>query len=397
MVRLLKFNNPEEIKSKMQQIGVDRYGVDIMLPKTNMLLLEVDKLSSIGANILKQELLSLGADAAVSRASITGKSQESPVFIFGTYAQLNRLTEKLKKQPFGLNRIGLGITGILQNAYNCDFKIRARNHRLDLTKKTHIMGIVNVTPDSFSGDGLYGEGIDSILAHAQELVREGADILDVGGESTRPGSKSVPLKEELKRTIPVIKSLSKKVTVPISIDTYKSEVAKRALDNGASIVNDISGLRFDSKMAKVISRSKAAVVIMHIKGRPRRMQRDPRYKDVVGEIISYLEHSIDIARNAGIAADRIIVDPGIGFGKTLAHNLTILRKLSEFKSLGYPLLIGVSRKSFIGNILGLPTYERLVGTIACVAYAINEGASIVRAHDVKEISQVTKIINNIMR
>ena len=150
MVRLLKFNNPEEIKSKMQQIGVDRYGVDIMLPKTNMLLLEVDKLSSIGANILKQELLSLGADAAVSRASITGKSQESPVFIFGTYAQLNRLTEKLKKQPFGLNRIGLGITGILQNAYNCDFKIRARNHRLDLTKKTHIMGIVNVKPDSFS-------------------------------------------------------------------------------------------------------------------------------------------------------------------------------------------------------------------------------------------------------
>ena len=397
MLRILKFDNLKEVKSEMQKIGVDRCGIDIMLPKTTMHLLEVDRLPTIGANILKQELLSLGADAAVSRASITGRSQKTPVFIFGTQAQLSRLSEKLKRQPFGLDKIGLNIKEVLENSYKNDFKIKARNHTLNLTKKTYVMGVINVTPDSFSGDGLCELKIDSIIRHAEKMVKDGADILDIGGESSRPGAKPVSLKEELQRITPIIKKLSKRIKIPISIDTYKSAVAEQAIDNGASIVNDISGLRFDPKMAKVISKTKAAVVVMHIKGRPRNMQKNPRYKDVVGEVIDYLKNSLNIAQRAGVSQDKIIIDPGIGFGKTTKDNLTILKKLNEFKSLGFPLLIGVSRKSFIGNVLNVPVEQRLIGTAASVAFAVSRGANIVRVHDVKEISQVVKIINNITR
>ncbi len=264
----------------------------------------------------------------------------------------------------------------------------------DFSKRTYVMGILNVTPDSFSDGGRYFT-LDSALEHAMKMVEEGADIIDVGGESTRPGSEPVPVEEELRRVIPVIRELAKRTEVPISIDTYKSEVAKQALDNGAIIVNDISGLRFDEKMAEVVAEYKASLVLMHIKGTPKTMQQNPEYKDVISEIYSYLSESVDLAVGAGIR--QIIVDPGIGFGKRLVDNLEIIKRLREFKSLGYPILIGVSRKSFIGNILNLPVDQRLEGTAGAVAISVWNGANIVRVHDVKEMVRVVRIVDAIKK
>lgn len=269
--------------------------------------------------------------------------------------------------------------------------------RLDRAR-TQIMGIINLTPDSFSGDGLLvkGKSLKEIIGYVQDLVAQGADMIDVGGESSRPGAESVSVKEELERTIPVINRLSKRIKVPISIDTYKPEVARRALESGASVVNDITGLR-DSRMIKEIAKTRARVIVMHMKGMPGDMQRNPRYKSLIDEIIEYLEAAINRAEAGGIHRKRIIVDPGIGFGKTVKHNLEILHRLGEFKILGCPILVGPSRKSFIGKILRLPAQERLIGTLASLVAAVMNGANIVRVHDVKFAAQAVKIADEIVR
>lgn len=260
---------------------------------------------------------------------------------------------------------------------------------------TKVMGILNVTQDSFSDGGLYFDK-SSAINRANQMVDEGADIIDIGGESTRPGSEPVSAEEELRRTIPVIEALSKKITVPISIDTYKSEVAKSAIEAGASMVNDISGLRFDPKMPEIIAHYNVPVVIMHIKGTPKDMQQNPVYEALIPEIIEYLRDSISIAKKAGISDDKIIIDPGLGFGKTFEHNLEIICNLREFTLLKKPILIGPSRKAFIGNILGdVPVTERLEGTAAAVAISIMNGANIVRVHDVREMVKVARVADAI--
>lgn len=254
------------------------------------------------------------------------------------------------------------------------------------------MGILNVTPDSFSDGGLYLEK-EKAIEHAFFMVEEGADIIDIGGQSTRPGSIEVGEKEELKRVLPVLKGLVGKIKVPISIDTYSSNVALECLKEGAHMINDISGLRFSPNMAEVISRFNAGCVIMHIKGRPKNMQDNPTYDNLFGEIIEYLKKGIEIAENANIS--QIIIDPGIGFGKTLQDNLKLIKGLNKFKVLLKPILIGVSRKSFIGSVLNLPVDERFEGTAAAVSYAILKGANIVRVHDVGRIKRVVKMIDAI--
>ncbi len=261
-----------------------------------------------------------------------------------------------------------------------------------------IMGIINLTPDSFSGDGLLSKGVsdEQVLNYAQDLVEQGADIIDVGGESTRPGAKPVSIEEELNRTIPIIERLSKNIQIPISIDTYKPEVAHRALEKGAAIVNDISGLR-DQRMIEVIASSSARVVIMHMKGTPQDMQINPTYDSLIDEIIEYLDRAIDRASEAGISRDRIIVDPGIGFGKTVEHNLEILRNLDKFKALRCQILVGPSRKSFIGRILNLPPQERVIGTVASLVVAAMNGADIVRVHDVKFAAQALRLVGAILK
>ncbi|MDA8433234.1 MAG: dihydropteroate synthase [Nitrospiraceae bacterium] len=268
---------------------------------------------------------------------------------------------------------------------------------LDFSRKTYVMGILNVTPDSFSDGGLHFDASRAV-ERGLRMVDEGADIIDVGGESTRPGSEPLPLAEELRRVVPVIASLSARVSVPISIDTYKAEVARRALDAGASIVNDISGLRFDRDLAKVAAERKVPLVIMHIKGSPKNMQKDPAYIDLIPEILDYLRGSISIALKAGLPEEMIVVDPGIGFGKTFDHNLEILDNLERFASLGRPVLVGPSRKAFIGKILGdAPAQERVFGTAAAVTAAILNGANIVRVHDVKEMAEVAKVADAIRK
>jgi dihydropteroate synthase len=266
-----------------------------------------------------------------------------------------------------------------------------KNFCLDFSEKTHIMGVLNVTPDSFSDGGLFFDK-STAVKRALQMVEEGADIIDIGGESTRPGSEPITIEEELKRTIPVIEVLSKNVKIPLSIDTYKSEVAKRALDAGASLVNDISGLRFDPKMPEIVSEYKVPVVIMHIRGNPRDMQQNPVYEALIPEIMDYLRAGMIIARQAGISEDMIVIDPGIGFGKTFYHNLQIIHNLQEFALLRKPILIGPSRKAFIGKILGdAPVTERFEGTAAAVAISIMNGANIIRTHDVKEMVKVAKV------
>jgi dihydropteroate synthase len=265
---------------------------------------------------------------------------------------------------------------------------------IEFGKRTYLMGILNVTPDSFSDAGRFFDQTDAVL-HAFQMVKDGADIIDVGGESTRPGAEPVPVEEELRRVIPVVTKIRQKSRVPISVDTYKSQVAREALKAGADIINDISGLHFDPNMADVIAEAGASAVIMHIKGTPKDMQVNPHYNDVIKEIYEYLEEAVESARRKGIK--QIMIDPGIGFGKTVEHNLEIISRLDEFHKIGVPILIGVSRKSFIGKILETAVESRLEGTAAAVTASIIHGADIVRVHDVREMRRVALVADAIRR
>ncbi|MCX6166294.1 MAG: dihydropteroate synthase [Ignavibacteriae bacterium] len=258
------------------------------------------------------------------------------------------------------------------------------------------MGIINITPDSFSDGGKYFDGkinFDRILQDALKMEKDGADFIDIGGESTRPGSEKISKEEELERVIPAIELIKINSNVLISIDTYKSEVAEEALKTGADIVNDISGFRFDKNIAKVTAKYNATCILMHINGTPKNMQENPVYKNVVEEVYNYLSDSISIAKNAGIK--QIITDVGIGFGKNLQNNLDLIKNLSEFKKLGYPILLGVSRKRFIDNISPTHINERLEGTIAANVAGILNGANIIRVHDVLENKKAALIADNL--
>lgn len=264
------------------------------------------------------------------------------------------------------------------------------------TEKPLIMGIVNVTPDSFYDGGRYAAA-DKAIAHGLKLAEEGADLLDIGGESTRPGSSPVPEEEELKRVMPVIERLAREVKIPISVDTCKSAVAEKALAAGAQIVNDISALRFDRRLAEVVRSLQSGLVLMHMQGTPRDMQSAPCYCDTIAEIYRFLEERLEFCTSAGIEEDRLAVDPGIGFGKRLEDNLLILNRLSEFKKLNRPLLVGASRKSFLGKITGLPAEERLEGSLAAAVIACVNGANILRVHDVKETKQALEVAYAIVK
>ena len=274
-------------------------------------------------------------------------------------------------------------------------RLRLRKHSLELGKRTLIMGILNVTPDSFSGDGIYEDPAKAV-SYALGMVKEGADVVDIGGESSRPGSEPVNAKEELRRVAPVVKSLVE-CNVPISVDTYKPGVAREVLELGAHMINDITGLT-NPKMARLVADYEAGVVIMHMKGEPKTMQDNPIYESgVMEDVKDFLASQVSVAKDASIDAESIVIDPGIGFGKTVNHNVEIIRNLASLKDLEEPVMVGPSGKSFIGKILDLPVGQRLEGTLAAVVASVINGADIVRVHDVRECSRAIRITDAIFR
>ena len=354
------------------------------------------------ADILRKIVQSSDSGAGFGRAPLlfpghSSTETSASLILSGSPGQLKRFASAAALHDGFPACLSGKIDSLLDNYLRSDYKIDCRGNVLDLGLRTHVMGILNVTPDSFSDGGRFADA-GKALAHARDMVAAGADIIDVGGESTRPGAAPLPEDEELRRIIPVIQRLAAELAVPISVDTYKSSVAEKALRAGASMVNDISGLRFSPDMASVAAEHGAAVVIMHIKGTPRDMQQNPAYDDVIAEITAYLEKGIGIALKAGVDREKVLIDPGIGFGKTFEHNLAILGRLDELRGLGRPIVLGTSRKKFIGAVLGIPApEERVLGTAATVALGIERGASVVRVHDVQHMAQVARMTDAILK
>jgi len=395
-VRILSLASPGDCRTELARVGVDPAAIPIFLAKRDTLAILLEDLPCSTANIIKQTALAQGADCAMHRDVIRGRKRRSNVILFATRRALGRIGERLSEQPPTARACAERIRSLIRQHDNPHCVLKVRNVSLDLSERTYFMGIVNLTPDSFSDGGRYLDPNQAVV-HARKLIDSGADFIDLGAESTRPGAESVSARQELARLLPVLRDLRKRTDRFISVDTYKSEVARVCLQAGADVINDISGLRFDPKLAAVIARAGAASVVMHIKGKPRTMQRKPTYQDLMGEICEYLSGSIARAAKAGIPQEQVIVDPGIGFGKSVEDNFTILRRLGELKSLGQPILVGPSRKSFIGAALDLPVEERLAGTVAASVMAVANGASILRVHDVKEVKQAVVVAERIIR
>ncbi|NPA25382.1 MAG: dihydropteroate synthase [Deltaproteobacteria bacterium] len=380
----------------MRRIGTDTHGVSLMKNKMVHYSFRVGPLPPAAANIIKQEMLSVGGEAAVTRGVINCSAKDSDAILSATRKQFRKFCQKLRAQPFSLAQMADRIeTALRHQEKDKGLPFFCRGLDVDLKERSLVMGILNVTPDSFS-DGNRFLALDQALAQARKLLDEGADIIDIGGESTRPGAEQVEEQQELDRVIPVIESLRREFPeLPLSIDTYKSRVAAAALAAGADIINDISAFNFDPEMAGVAAASGAYACLMHIQGTPREMQKNPTYEDLFNEICAYFETAIGRALEAGMKREKLILDPGIGFGKTLEHNLLLLKHLRDFTGFGLPLLIGTSRKSFIAKLTEAPVAERLPGSLATVALALRNGANIARVHDVAATRQAVTVIDAI--
>ncbi|HHY97637.1 MAG TPA: dihydropteroate synthase [Firmicutes bacterium] len=396
-VRIIDIPDIKCAREEMERLSVSPEGIRIMAPKAVFRAVKLSQVPIKAAILLKQEMLAKGGEAATSEGVASLSVEAADVLLLGTLRQFDEALATLKRQPFGLREIADKIEEALRR---CESRylpeVKWNGHVFRPGARTYVMGIVNVTPDSFSDGGKYMDPFAAV-EHAKTLVAEGADIIDIGGESTRPGSERVPCDEELRRVIPVVERLSREINIPISVDTYKAEVARRAIEAGASVINDISALRFDPDLGRVAADFGVPVILMHMLGEPGTMQRNPQYHDVVSDIISFFEDAVERAISAGIKPEKIILDPGIGFGKLPEHNLEILRRLREFRALGYPILVGTSRKSFIARIVGQSIEERDDGTMATVALAIAGGADIVRVHDVKRTVRMVRMTDAIVR
>ncbi|WP_432822743.1 dihydropteroate synthase [Trichloromonas sp.] len=379
--RLLHVDTEAEARREILLIGADPAGAERMAAKMVRRLVKLSRVPCRAANVLKQEMLAVGGDAAVARGSVACSLPETDVILIGTLKQLRQLAGRLGDQPFGLRELADELRGLLARLDQVPDCLVGRSCRLSLDRP-RIMGILNVTPDSFSDGGRYSS-LQAALEKGRSLAQEGADIIDVGGESTRPGAQQVSAQEEIDRVVPVIEALSREVSCPLSVDTTKSVVAAAAVAAGADFINDISGLMFDPAMAAVAADNGSGLFLMHTRGRPETMQSVTRYQDLVAEVIDYLGKGIAMALQAGVSRDRLAIDPGIGFGKSVEGNLEILRRIGEFRSLGCPILLGTSRKSFIGKVLGEhDPARRLYGTLATVALGVAQGVMIHRVHDV---------------
>jgi len=395
--RAIDLSQPGALLREMRRMGVDPRGMELMAPKGEALAVRLEGIPVEVAHMLKQEMLSRGGDVALPKEAFFAGPRRVDALLIGTRRQFEALLSKLRLQPPLLPGMIEALEGALRAFEPRRVVVEARGRRLVFGERTLVMGIINATPDSFSGNGVYKD-VEAALRRAEQMVEAGADILDVGGESTRPGADPVPEEEERERVIPVVEAIVKRFDVPVSVDTYKARVAEEALDRGAWMVNDVTALRGDGRMAEVVARHRAPLVLMHMKGTPKTMQENPQYDDVVAEQFEFFRERIAAAVEAGIEEGKILIDPGIGFGKRLEHNIEILRRLREYRSLGRPVLVGPSRKSFIGMILGgLPPEERLEGTLAVLALAVARGADVLRVHDVKEAVRAIRVAEALER
>jgi dihydropteroate synthase len=385
--RILTVHSVAEAVRELTALHIDLAAAHRMVPKMVHHSLLVEEISCNEGYILKQEMQALGGDALLAGkpddfARTTGK-----VVLTGTKQQFRDLCSKLSLHPLPVHELSLTIERLLDFHRPSSMIWNIGSRTLAITNRPFIMGILNITPDSFSDGSLYFN-TERAFERALEMEDEGADIIDIGAESTRPYALPVSETEELRRIVPVLEKLAGRLKIPVSIDTYKSSVAREALMCGVEIVNDISGFTFDSRMAEVVASAKAGVVLTHTKGKPTEMQENTSYFSIVPEIITILQQAIFTAVSSGIAAESIVIDPGIGFGKSVAGNLEILHRLEDFSVLGRPILVGTSRKSFIGSILNREVGNRIFGTAATNALALANGASIIRVHDVREMRDV---------
>ncbi|WP_347489728.1 dihydropteroate synthase [Desulfoscipio sp. XC116] len=379
-----------EVWEEFKKVGADAAGSAIMAPKALHRLVKIYDLAPRQANIIKQEMLGKGGDAAVTRGTVDSSVEKTDVLLMGTEKQYRAVIKKLRMQPFKLAALAEQLKQTLDNLNGRQPReLICRDKKLTLGERTLVMGILNVTPDSFSDGGSY-DNIDAAIACARRLVDEGADIIDLGGESTHPGYEPISVEEELDRVIPVLQVLVREINLPVSVDTTKASVARRALEVGAHIINDQWSLRADRNMASVVAEYQVPLVMMH-------NQRGTEYRDLMGDMVRFFRESIAMAEQAGIVRENIIIDPGIGFGKTVQHNLEALRRLRELDGLGLPVLLGTSRKSLVGKTLDLPPDQRVEGTGATVALGIANGADIVRVHDVKEMVRVVRMTDAVVR
>lgn len=395
-VRILSVSSFPYLRVELAKIGVVDPDLQAIDDSGQHLLVKVEGLEAGLTLSLKKEVSALGGEV------FTSVEAGGAVFM-GTQAQMSFLIDRLASGPH--QAFAQELDSILERYFRPRPPLAVGGKTFHWGERTYIMGILNLTPDSFSGDGLAGH-IEMAVERGERMAEEGADIIDIGGESTRPGSFPISAEEEQARVLPVIERLVGRINCPVSIDTYKSQVAEKALAAGASIVNDVWGLRMDPALAEIAAMKQAPLILMHNRSRPKDEVQSERlggrylgveYKDLMGEIIGELAESSGWARAAGVEDSRIIVDPGIGFGKTVEQNLELMRRLPELRVLGYPLLVGPSRKSFIGYTLDLPVEERLEGTAAAVALAIAGGADIVRVHDVKQMARVAKMSDALVR
>jgi len=395
-VRICSFSSVDDVAAAIRAIGADKWSVSVMAPKGMHLAILLPDTPLRVALTLKQEALAKGGEVVFPKETMDLKAETVPVLLMGTLRQLCKTCQALDAYPGELKEVGRRLESLLRGGnHSHPAPLELESATFNWGEKTYLMGIINATPDSFSGDGFGGDAAAAV-ERGKRMVEAGADILDVGGESTRPGSAPTPEAEELARALPVVEGLVG-LGVPISIDTRRPAVAKAAIEAGAEIVNDTSALG-DEGMLEVVGDTGVAVCLMHMRGTPETMQRDPTYADVVGEVTEFLGRRVAVAVGAGVARDRVLVDPGIGFGKSREHNLDLRNQLDLIRGMcGGPVLVGPSRKTFIGATLDRPVDERVWGTAATLAVAVARGADVVRVHDVEQLADVRTMADAIVR
>ncbi len=388
---LIDLKNRYDIEQHLLEIGTDRKEIEQLIDSFLYYTVRLENVDNRSAKLIHSYLVKLGGSAAIHREAGKKTKGTTDVIMTGSRKTLLELSSWLRGEQFNLESIAAELDKCLGLR---EQTISWGNRVLDFNQKTYVMGVLNCTPDSFYPGSRF-KTASSALETAKSMIAAGADILDIGGESSRPGSAPVELGEEIRRVIPVIEEIRRESDVLISVDTLKMEVANKALDAGADIINDISGLKNNLPMAELIASHKVPVILMHMRGNPKTMQENPHYENAVSEILMELQSLISSAISAGIPKDLIIIDPGIGFGKRVKDNMRIINELRSFKSLNFPLLIGLSRKSFIGAVLDQTVENRLTGTITANTLAVINGANIIRVHDVESAVEMVKIIDSV--